>query len=136
MEKKNVLVYLSSFILLLISFCMFIYAFSYVTVISHYVYSGLFLLLFCIVNKMTEKKIMCKDGYNLLQAYLFYEKCRKNGVRSSPQKLKKSDKVLIIELAKAYDYCKDFTDEQVVELYSQGRSVINSEEKTKKERIK
>lgn len=99
---------------------------------AYFFYSGLTLILFCVANKLTERKIMHKDGYNLLQAYLFYEKCKKKGINVSASKLTKKDKALLVELAEPYDYCNGFSENQIVELYNQGREVILTNQKYNK----
>ena len=123
---KSILMYASSFILLAISFILFICAFLYSTKIIYYIFSGAFLTVFCIVNKYYEKKIECVDGYNLLQAYLFYLRCEKNGISIKAGKIKDEDMKIISSVALAYDFCEKFTDAQLKELYRLGRETAVS----------
>jgi hypothetical protein len=85
--------------------------------------STICLVLFCVTNRVADKKIRCKDGYNLFQAFLFYKKCNKKGVTTKANKLKKNDMQIISDIAKKYDYCKNFTDDQLKELYRCGEEI-------------
>jgi hypothetical protein len=123
LKNKNLLLYLSSFLLLFIGFVLFV-----ITKFSHreelYLSCSIIcIILFCIANRVTDKKIQCKDGYNLFQAYLFYKKCNRAGVKAKASKLKKNDLQIIADVAKKYDYCKNFTDEQLKELYRRGEEI-------------
>ena len=131
MKKRDILLYLTSFILLAISFIMFIFAFIYVNRGIYFIYSGTALVLFCIANKLTEKKIRCNDGYNLLQAYLFYKKCEKHGINIKTSKLKATELSVISDIASDYDYCKEFNETQLKNLYEHGRETCMIIEKTK-----
>ncbi len=44
-------------------------------------------------------------------------------MRTKSNKLKKSDMQIIADVAKKYDYCKNFTDEQLKELYRRGEEI-------------
>ncbi len=123
MKKKDILLYLSSFIVLAFSFIMFIFAFISVNRIGYYIVSGVTLGLFCVFNRLTEKKIRSKDGYNMLQAYLFYRRCQKNGLDVKVSKIKSEELSLISNLASGYDYCASFGEAQLKELYGCGREV-------------
>lgn len=79
---------------------------------------------------------MCEDGYNLMQAYLFYNKCKKNGITPSPQKLTKKEIEHIVELASSYDFSKDFDSVQAKNLYKNGYNVDREIKRKKKERSK
>ena len=102
--KKNLMVFLASFLLLAISFALFIYAFLNPTKMIFYIFSGGFLILFCVINRLSEKKIRCADGYNLLQAYTFYLKCEKKGVSVKFTKIKDSDMQVISSIASGYEF--------------------------------
>jgi hypothetical protein len=105
---------------------MFIFAFIYVNRGIYFIYSGIALVLFCVVNKLTEKNIRCDEGYNLLQACLFYLRCEKNGISIKVGKIKDEDMKIISSVASAYDFCEKFTDAQLKELYRLGRETAVS----------
>lgn len=126
MKKKDIITHLLTYALLAISFIMFIFAFITVNKMFYYIFSGSFLILFCVFNKVSERKILCSDGYNLLQAYFFYTKCERRGVSVKASKLSGEDMKIISEVAGGYDYSKGFDENKLKELYRNGREAKNA----------
>lgn len=134
MKKRDILLYLASFLFLALSFLMFILAFVYVNRGIYFIFSGATLVLFCVMNKLTEKKIRCEDGYNLLQAYFFYLRCEKQGIDVRATKIKEKEILVLADVASGYDYCKGFCESQLKELYRHGREakILLGEKKGRK----
>lgn len=79
---------------------------------------------------------MFEDGYNLMQAYLFYKKCNRKGITATPEKLNRKQADQILELALQYDYSKDFDLEKAKNLYKNGYSLKKAIKDGIKERSK
>ena len=122
-KKKNIMLYLFSFVFLAISFVFFGFAFYFESEIVLYGLTLLFFILFCVFFYVFNKKITCKDGYNFMQAYFFYKKCEKNGLSTKPNKIDNKQVDFIRELALDNDYAKDFDAEKCKQLYKTGYEV-------------
>ncbi len=120
MKKKEILLYLSTFIILAFSFIFLLVAFYFQTIMSYFLISAISFVIFAISNKSAAKGIACKDGYNLVQALLFYKRCLKNNLNKKPSKLTQSDILKIKAIAAEYEYSADFNNKQLQQLYTDG----------------
>lgn len=75
----------------------------------------------CILFMKTNEKIRLPEGYTAVQALFFYRKCVKAGVDNKKHAMKKI--YLLREFAEKTDYAKNFDDNALISLYSQGKEV-------------
>ena len=68
-----------------------------------------------------NKKNMLPEGYTTIQALFFYLKCKKNGIPSSKNFHTKTD--AIRKIAKKYDFAKNFSDEELLQLFNTGKKI-------------
>lgn len=117
-DKRNILLFVFSFIFLAISFIFFGLAFYFETDKIYYFFVILFFTIFIILYCISSKQITCDDGYNLLQAYFFFKKCQKEAGLS--EVILKRNEESIHELASKSEAFKDFDRKKSVRLYETG----------------
>lgn len=64
---------------------------------------------------------MLPEGYTTIQALFFYLKCKKSGFSSSKNFHTKTDELRTI--AKNYDFAKNFSDEELLQLFNTGKKI-------------
>ena len=119
-SRKDILLYLLSFVLLAISFVFFILAFYHSIQISYYIFSTVFLIAFCIYYKLVSKRIACDEGYNLIQAYIFYKKCVKTGVIHKSKGFEEAELKTLMKVASEYDFAKKYDLHTIKKMYLNG----------------
>lgn len=119
-DKNNLILFFLTFVLFLISVILFCFAFYYEQKIKIYFLTALVFTLFCISYYICNKKITCKDGYNMIQAYFFYKKYEK--VYGKDLSNKERSKA-IYELAQENDSFENLDENQTMNLYMVGKYV-------------
>lgn len=122
-QMKYIKHWLFSFFILAIDFIIFMFCFYFERNLLLYIVCALVFAFFCVYYRWSNKKITCKDGYTLMQAYFFYKKCEKNKITTKPQKLNKEQADKILQLAKGYDYAEGFDLNKAKSLYHTGYHV-------------
>lgn len=116
--------YFMSIAFLLLTFLMFILLFCFRQSDKNMYFICLaMLIIFCIFYSSSNKKILCEDGYNWIQAYFFYKKCRAKGVKSKPHRIRKTEVEMILEVTKEFDFCRNFDCDKAVKIYEVGYEV-------------
>ena len=84
------------------------------------------LALFLFVYYVCNKKITCKNGYTVWQAYFFYLKCEKAAITKKEIDNKEDTVKKLQDITKDYDFAKNFNKKDFLQLYLDGKSVYQN----------
>jgi len=118
--KKKILLIIATFILGVV---VMLYGFWFIytkTIIAMAILVVL-VVLFCILYSCCIRRTTLSEGYTLIQAFLFYRKCKQIGVDSSDPTEKNIE--ILRRITKDQGFTKDLDEEGLQKLYQIGKEV-------------
>lgn len=121
-EIKNLKYLYCSIFVLAVLIIFFVKAFVSNELI-YFLISAALIIIFILLYSITNKKITCEDKYTVVQAFFFYEKCKKAGVENFSGELSDAQKKSLDAVFAEHQYAKDFDNEKLQKLFDVGLAV-------------
>lgn len=124
---RYVLNWLLSFVVLAVAAVLFVFCFLSETALYLYALCTAVFCLFIFFYWKTSKKIEHPDGYTLIQAMLFFRQNRK--ICKDENMLSQMERDRIYTAASNYDFAKDLSHSQIIQLFTIGQLLTKSFER-------